>query len=73
MPNISLPHGGVDEGVVALGHEVAELLLEDGPGDARDGRVGLVHVLALGHPLGAHLDLGLGKVLVHDVGVQACG
>ncbi len=67
-----LPHGWVDEGVVALGHEVPEVPLEDGPGDAGHGVVSLLHVLPLRHQLRAHPDLRLREVLVQLVGVHAC-
>ncbi len=49
------PHGGIDECLVALGHQIAEHALVDGPGYSGHGVIGLLNVLTLGHPFRANL------------------
>merc|ERR1712172_328788 len=67
---VSLLHGGVNEGVVTLDDQPLEDAVEDGPGNTSGGTNGLGAGLALGHPLSSNLDPGLAEGLEHDLGVN---
>ena len=64
-------HRGVHQRLVALFHQVLEDPVVQAPGYPRHRLVGLVDVLPLGDPLGAHLDLGLAEGLHHEDWVDA--
>ena len=68
---VDLLHLGVNQRLVTLLDQPLEQPVVDGPRDAARGVGGLVHVLALGHPLGAHLDARLAEGLQQRGGVHA--
>ena len=68
---VDLLHLRVNQRLVALLNQPLEQSVVDSPGDAARGVGGLVHVLALGHPLGAHLDARLAEGLQQRGGVHA--
>merc|ERR550532_63808 len=67
---VGLLQAGVNECVVTLLNQPLEDTVEDGPGNTTSSSCGLLHSLALGHPLGSDLDPGLAESLEQRHGLN---
>merc|ERR550532_1874913 len=67
---VGLLQAGVNECVVTLLNQPLEDTVEDGSGDTTSSSSGLLHSLALGHPLGSDLDPGLAESLEQRSGLN---
>merc|ERR550532_477632 len=67
---VGLLQAGVNECVVTLLNQPLEDTVEDSPGNTTSSSSGLLHSLALGHPLGSDLDPGLAESLEQRHGLN---